>query len=245
MSEDPKGFDAGDYNLFRYCHNDPLDRVDPMGLGDEQVNAQMVKVGYATLAMHAQTVLPIGSNIPVLAVRLANAQWVDYRAAGGLSLAQSFQAMRQGLHMGQMTVQNRMENRSAVRTISRNGYLRIDTDGTGSDHGDPTHGRNNETAYQPNGRSLNADTDPYVAIPTALLRRGVRLGDRAVLSVNGRSAPGVVGDTGADPRFVEASLRLVHDVGVRTRDVPRTGPVPDTPGGREVWATMTLYPSGP
>jgi RHS repeat-associated protein len=31
-SEDPKGFDAGDYNLFRYCHNDPLDLTDPMGL---------------------------------------------------------------------------------------------------------------------------------------------------------------------------------------------------------------------
>jgi hypothetical protein len=25
-------FDAGDYNLFRYCHNDPIDNVDPMGL---------------------------------------------------------------------------------------------------------------------------------------------------------------------------------------------------------------------
>ncbi|HEY4273041.1 MAG TPA: RHS repeat-associated core domain-containing protein [Candidatus Udaeobacter sp.] len=32
MSEDPKVFDAGDYNLFRYCHNDPLDMTDPMGL---------------------------------------------------------------------------------------------------------------------------------------------------------------------------------------------------------------------
>lgn len=32
MSEDPIGFDAGDYNLFRYCHNDPLDLTDPMGL---------------------------------------------------------------------------------------------------------------------------------------------------------------------------------------------------------------------
>jgi RHS repeat-associated protein len=31
MSEDPKLFDAGDYNLFRYCHNDPLDFTDPMG----------------------------------------------------------------------------------------------------------------------------------------------------------------------------------------------------------------------
>jgi RHS repeat-associated protein len=32
VSEDPKGFDAGDYNLFRYCHNDPEDLTDPMGL---------------------------------------------------------------------------------------------------------------------------------------------------------------------------------------------------------------------
>jgi len=34
MSEDPKLFDAGDYNLFRYCHNDPVDMTDPMGLQD-------------------------------------------------------------------------------------------------------------------------------------------------------------------------------------------------------------------
>jgi RHS repeat-associated protein len=35
MSEDPKLFDAGDYNLFRYCHNDPIDFTDPMGLVTE------------------------------------------------------------------------------------------------------------------------------------------------------------------------------------------------------------------
>lgn len=32
MSEDPIGFSAGDYNLFRYVGNDPLDKTDPMGL---------------------------------------------------------------------------------------------------------------------------------------------------------------------------------------------------------------------
>jgi RHS repeat-associated protein len=31
MSEDPKGFDAGDYNWFRYCENDPWDKTDPTG----------------------------------------------------------------------------------------------------------------------------------------------------------------------------------------------------------------------
>jgi hypothetical protein len=39
MSEDPKGFDAGDYNLFRYCHNDPIDFTDPMGLADQALPA--------------------------------------------------------------------------------------------------------------------------------------------------------------------------------------------------------------
>jgi RHS repeat-associated protein len=37
MGEDPKLFDAGDYNLFRYCHNDPIDMTDPMGLATEVV----------------------------------------------------------------------------------------------------------------------------------------------------------------------------------------------------------------
>jgi RHS repeat-associated protein len=93
MSEDPKGFDAGDYNLFRYCRNDPLDLTDPMGLeggvqpqsGDHPLPGPVVRL-----------VLPIGSNIPVRAVLLPNAQLVDYRAAGGLTMAQSLQAM--GLH---------------------------------------------------------------------------------------------------------------------------------------------------
>jgi len=36
LREYPKLFDAGDYNLFRYCHNDPIDNADPMGLADER-----------------------------------------------------------------------------------------------------------------------------------------------------------------------------------------------------------------
>ena len=36
MSEDPKGFDAGDYNWYRYCDNDPWDETDPMGLQDQK-----------------------------------------------------------------------------------------------------------------------------------------------------------------------------------------------------------------
>jgi RHS repeat-associated protein len=32
MQPDPKEFDAGDYNLYRYCHNDPVNKSDPTGM---------------------------------------------------------------------------------------------------------------------------------------------------------------------------------------------------------------------
>src|SRR5204863_5229044 len=31
LQPDPKEFGAGDYNLYRYCHNDPVDKTDPTG----------------------------------------------------------------------------------------------------------------------------------------------------------------------------------------------------------------------
>jgi RHS repeat-associated protein len=34
LQTDPKGFEAGDMNLFRYCADDPVDRTDPTGLMD-------------------------------------------------------------------------------------------------------------------------------------------------------------------------------------------------------------------
>jgi hypothetical protein len=34
LQPDPKEFAAGDYNLYRYCHNDPVNRTDPDGLVD-------------------------------------------------------------------------------------------------------------------------------------------------------------------------------------------------------------------
>jgi hypothetical protein len=32
LQHDPKEFAAGDYNLYRYCHNDPVNKSDPFGL---------------------------------------------------------------------------------------------------------------------------------------------------------------------------------------------------------------------
>jgi hypothetical protein len=61
MSEDPKGFDAGDYNLFRYVHNDPLDLTDPMGLAgvEPQPGDHPLPGPVATQSS------PFGSNIPM------------------------------------------------------------------------------------------------------------------------------------------------------------------------------------
>jgi RHS repeat-associated protein len=53
MSEDPKLFDAGDYNLFRYCHNDPIDMTDPMGLTDAQVTYNPREESYLKALQHA------------------------------------------------------------------------------------------------------------------------------------------------------------------------------------------------
>ncbi len=57
MSEDPKLFDAGDYNLFRYCHNDPIDFTDSMGL---EIN-------------FAQTGAPVSGNHVAQAIEMDHA----------------------------------------------------------------------------------------------------------------------------------------------------------------------------
>jgi RHS repeat-associated protein len=70
MSEDPKGFDAGDYNFFRYCGNDPLDETDPMGLapyiGFSPMDSDVVRVGnyYANRAANAVRARVTGFDLP-------------------------------------------------------------------------------------------------------------------------------------------------------------------------------------
>jgi len=67
MSEDPKLFDAGDYNLFRYVHNDPIDFTDPMGLdtlviiGDQRDDSYNI-FGHASMGMTGQGVFSYGTQ---------------------------------------------------------------------------------------------------------------------------------------------------------------------------------------
>ena len=39
---DPEEFAAGDYNLYRYCHNDPVNRSDPSGLWPTAIHDQII-----------------------------------------------------------------------------------------------------------------------------------------------------------------------------------------------------------
>ncbi|PYI93375.1 MAG: hypothetical protein DME97_06470 [Verrucomicrobia bacterium] len=45
LQPDPKEFGAGDYNLYRYCHNDPVNRSDPFGLIDRDIDKDLDKKG--------------------------------------------------------------------------------------------------------------------------------------------------------------------------------------------------------
>jgi len=79
MSEDPKGFEAGDYNLFRYCKNDPVDFVDPDG------EVAQVVIGAYVAAEAAATVYDVRFAIQTL--NDSNASSVDKSLAVGGALA--------------------------------------------------------------------------------------------------------------------------------------------------------------
>jgi RHS repeat-associated protein len=236
-SEDPSLYDAGDYNLFRYCHNDPLDLTDPMGLENAP----------------GQFWAPTPERMEAGNGQWALAKWGDSSNNLQSSFAQF--ASRQGLTIGQMqgrrnggnffsrllrSLFGHRDNIRATRTITREGYLRIDTDGRGPAHGDPHH--EPETSYKPQGRSLNADVDNYVAVPTAAQGLGVRAGDPASARVYGRTVSGIVGDFGGTG-YGEMSVHMVRDAGIGIHIDPVEGPVPNTRGGINPPVTITISPS--
>ena len=45
LQPDPQEFAAGDYNLYRYCHNDPVNRSDPFGFEDIPISLQLDNLG--------------------------------------------------------------------------------------------------------------------------------------------------------------------------------------------------------
>jgi RHS repeat-associated protein len=51
----PKEFAAGDYNLYRYCHNDPVNRADPFGLRSQIVVELLKKLFQAPIRVTGGT----------------------------------------------------------------------------------------------------------------------------------------------------------------------------------------------
>src|SRR2546421_221940 len=49
LQPDPKEFAAGDYNLYRYCHNDPVNRSDPTGLWSEEAHDALLQHAFGGL----------------------------------------------------------------------------------------------------------------------------------------------------------------------------------------------------
>ena len=126
-------------------------------------------------------------------------------------------------------------------TITGTGNLRLDDDGSGSSHLDPDH--NPETAYQPNGKNLNADKDSYVVAPLYTQADGVRAGDSADVTVNGQTQSSVVGDFGPNSQgWGEMSITQANNFGQNSVDVPKVGPTLTT--NTPVPVSVTVYPSG-
>jgi hypothetical protein len=73
LQPDPKQFDAGDYNLYRYCHNDPVNKRDPLGLDTavaigglrwDQWTDMPNPLGHASLALTGQGTFSFGTGTP-------------------------------------------------------------------------------------------------------------------------------------------------------------------------------------
>jgi RHS repeat-associated protein len=73
LQPDPKEFAAGDYNLYRYCHNDPVNRVDPLGLDftDPGLGQYVERIpGYLATTSVAVDVVPVKQDDGTFTLRL-------------------------------------------------------------------------------------------------------------------------------------------------------------------------------
>ena len=82
LQPDPKEFGAGDYNLYRYCHNDPVNRNDPFGLDFFPYNGPVTEVDqlYGGAGMgQTRVVTPV---VPVLQADGTYTLRLDVRITG-------------------------------------------------------------------------------------------------------------------------------------------------------------------
>ena len=68
LQPDPKQFEAGDYNLYRYCHNDPVNKTDPTGL-DTYAIGPYISIG---VGFHFNASLQVSLSTPYRLTDVAN-----------------------------------------------------------------------------------------------------------------------------------------------------------------------------
>lgn len=98
LQPDPKEFGAGDYNLYRYCHNDPVNSSDPMGLETDRTwDRLMYEQGGSTRSfdvveqikdLHSQRWVTVGNVIISERNKTDSAPGKPTRNLGGSSLDQ-------------------------------------------------------------------------------------------------------------------------------------------------------------
>lgn len=137
MSEDPKGFvrraglgsapadwafaahpDEGEFNLFRYCGNDPIDFTDPMGLWVDTI----LDIGFIAYDVYklatdssnrSENWKALGLDVAGAAIPAATGLGAAYRA--GKALEHSAEAVR-ATHQGTEVVQRAMSKAELVET---------------------------------------------------------------------------------------------------------------------------------
>jgi RHS repeat-associated protein len=94
LQPDPKEFGAGDYNLYRYCHNDPVNRSDPFGL----LEADHEDKELAKPILVKDTYRPVtGSNIPIHIRVFNSGNWNDRTVANHATTGLEAQTGKGGL----------------------------------------------------------------------------------------------------------------------------------------------------
>lgn len=93
----------------------------------------------------------------------------------------------------------------------------VDNDGSGGNpERDPDF--QNETSLKNQGRSLNAETEPFIVVPPAIIQgtKGVVLGSLVIChnQNNGQKARGVVGDIGPHAKLGEVSVSMARALGL-------------------------------
>jgi len=92
LSEDPLGFEGGDWNLFAYVRGNPMVRIDPEGMKEENLRVLMTKQG---LQLVADTCVAVtkSPSLGVLnnavtysdaAIEITSAQWKIYQSSKDL-----------------------------------------------------------------------------------------------------------------------------------------------------------------